>query len=311
MPAPPAEQRERPEHQRRPQQIEQRRAERDDAETCGVNSAMAVRRLAQSQVRAAGLAGNADRRLLDHLVAHEKAVAERGKRDGQRGRWLGAGSGEKADGSCRDYAEAAQRTARRWPSNTAGAQIAPAAVMVAQSRAAVAALAAGRRSGGTPCRRGGAVRASARRVAALRAAAPCRRERRGPGGAQRLDRWRRCRGRGRIRSCSDVRCSAARRRRLGALGGRADAGGDVFLGRRAAGGAGTGRGGLRAGGAVSAALPSRHFAMRAGDVFEALFERRDAGHQPFAVGRERAHGLGQPAAFARVERPDRLELLTA
>ena len=28
--------------------------------------------------------------------------------------------------------------------------------------------------------------------------------------------------------------------------------------------------------------------------------------QPFAVGREHAHGFGQPPAFAGVERPDRL-----
>ena len=49
---------------------------------CGVNSAIAVRRLAHSQFRAVGAAGDADGRLLDHLVAHEKAVGERGQREG-------------------------------------------------------------------------------------------------------------------------------------------------------------------------------------------------------------------------------------
>ena len=40
---------------------------------------------------------------------------------------------------------------------------------------------------------------------------------------------------------------------------------------------------------------------RAGDVVEALFERGDARDQPVAVGGERAHGLGQPPAFSRIE----------
>ena len=40
---------------------------------CGVNSAIAVRRLAQSQVSQPALAGDADRRLLDHPVAQDRS----------------------------------------------------------------------------------------------------------------------------------------------------------------------------------------------------------------------------------------------
>ena len=61
--------------------------------TCGVNSAIAVRRLAHSQLRAVALAGDADRGLLDHLVAHEEAVgrARHAQATARQMAWRGVG----------------------------------------------------------------------------------------------------------------------------------------------------------------------------------------------------------------------------
>ncbi len=97
---------------------------------CGVNSAMAVRAAGAQPVRAVALAGHAHRRLLEDPIAHEKTIGQRGKRERSETNGLARGSVCKAAHTalCRSD----KRPARRWPSNKAGAQSAPAAVIAAQ-----------------------------------------------------------------------------------------------------------------------------------------------------------------------------------
>ena len=203
-----------------------------------------------------------------------------------------------------------QRTARRCPSNTEGAQIAPAAVMLAQSRAAVAALGTGpairrnsmplgrgrsricttgrRPSSRGPWRRSAAVQAV--RNASTVVALPRSRPNSVLAGT----------GRGLLRRQREARCDVVVRRSLawggldwsGARGGRSGRG-RSGVGSRGCGGRSCPRGLLDP--AIEPVMLSRlcsSVAMRATAV---------------AVGGERAHGLGQPAALPGVERADRLD----
>ena len=213
-----------------------------------------------------------------------------------------------------EYSAAAQRTARRWPSNTAGSQ------MRARRRHASRTAAprsprwrAGRRSGASSTRAGAAPFAHAARAGCKPSSSGAvAAERRGPGGAQRLDRGGAAEieaefGLGR-RSVSGARVAAAcagggiRRRRRQVLrperallraaapstaahGGACSAGAAAArAARRRAGRRGT-RGLLDAGD-------------RAGDVVEVVFERRDAG-QSAARGRRPARARFRPAGGLR------------
>ena len=173
-------------HERRPDQIEQRRAERDAAEH---------RRREQQRSRCGGWCTARSpvrpRRRCRPPTARSPDSADRAHSRSRRARWQqatrsGAAMGRNSGrliGHLRRSCRAGQRKASRCPSNTVGWQIAPAA-SVAHSRAAAAALASGpatRRSSTPPAARSRAPPRPAAALPARRRACSSPRSRAGAG----------------------------------------------------------------------------------------------------------------------------------
>ena len=213
-------------------------------------------------------------------------------------------SGETAGGSSRDYAagSSGRRAAGRRTSRARRSRPPPSSL--AQSRAAAAALGTGPaiRRNSTATWAGPLAHLHHRPQAFEQRAVAAKR--RGPGGAQRLDRA----GAAEIEAEFGFAGAWPRRLRrhrhlIEAVVRRTDARGDVVLpAGLARERAGRGRGG-------SARLFAAFSTRAIEPVMPSMLCSRVAtrAEQPFAVGGERADGFGQPPAFAGVERADRLE----